>query len=530
MGETRVDLLRLLEDLRDAYAESLEETILTEIVANSLDSGATRIAFFTDRGEATLTALDDGSGMRRSELARYHDVATSGKTRGQGIGFAGIGIKLGLLASEEVITETVRGKSRIATRWHLATRHRAPWKWIPPPGLLETHGTAVRLKLRNPLSPLFDGDFLEAMLRTHFRPLLSARFEEVLGRHYPAGVVFSIHGSLLEKEDWHAEEMSRLALRIGRARRPSALGQLWRATTTLPEERQGLAISTHGKVIKRGWDWLGVLPAAPDRVGGLIEVPPLAECLTLNKSDFIRSGAKGAVYLAFRKAIQEAVTAELLKWGDGLDARKTRRRRAARPMERDLAAVLGGLCRDYPLLDSLVQKRLGGQKRLLVGEGEGAGPGSPVAAITQAPGRPESPGPEAGLSELAERPGGDENVGLPRSIETALPGHRSRTRRGYYGLNLQFEARPESAELGRLVESTVWVNEAHPAYQRSAASHSEEYHVAAAVATAFASIAIEPPGQLGFLLAFLSRWGETRERSSSAVRPARPRRLGARAG
>lgn len=41
MGETRVDLLHLLEDLRDAYSGSLEETIVTEIVANSLDSGAT---------------------------------------------------------------------------------------------------------------------------------------------------------------------------------------------------------------------------------------------------------------------------------------------------------------------------------------------------------------------------------------------------------------------------------------------------------------------------------------------------------
>ena len=38
MGETRVDLQHLLEDLRDAYPGSIEETILTEIMANSLDS------------------------------------------------------------------------------------------------------------------------------------------------------------------------------------------------------------------------------------------------------------------------------------------------------------------------------------------------------------------------------------------------------------------------------------------------------------------------------------------------------------
>ena len=35
MGETRVDLLHLLADLRDAYPGELEETILTEIVANA---------------------------------------------------------------------------------------------------------------------------------------------------------------------------------------------------------------------------------------------------------------------------------------------------------------------------------------------------------------------------------------------------------------------------------------------------------------------------------------------------------------
>jgi hypothetical protein len=41
LGETRVDLHHLLEDLRDAYPGALEETILTEVVANSLDSGDT---------------------------------------------------------------------------------------------------------------------------------------------------------------------------------------------------------------------------------------------------------------------------------------------------------------------------------------------------------------------------------------------------------------------------------------------------------------------------------------------------------
>src|SRR5437879_2606973 len=161
MGETRVDLLHLLEDLRDAYPGALEETILTEMVANSLDSGARRIRLTADAAAAALVVADDGSGMRRPELARYHDIAASTKTRGQGIGFAGVGIKLGLLVCEEVITETRRGKTHVATSWRLASRHRAPWKWLSPPGLVPGRGTAVRLKVHNALSPLLDPGFLE---------------------------------------------------------------------------------------------------------------------------------------------------------------------------------------------------------------------------------------------------------------------------------------------------------------------------------------------------------------------------------
>ena len=81
-----------------------------------------------------------------------------------------------------------------------------------------------------------------------------------------------------------------------------------------------------------------------------------------------------------------------------------------------------------------------------------------------------------------------------------------------YGLSIQFEARPDDAELGRLVESTVWVNEAHPAYRRAVASRSEGYHVALAVALALAPLAVEPAKEHAFITAFLSRWGAAIER------------------
>ncbi len=311
MGETRVDLLHLLEDLRDAYPGALEETILTEIVANSLDSDATRIAFTIDATQASLTVVDNGSGMQRHDLIRYHDLATSTKTRGEGIGFAGVGIKLGLLASEEVLTETRRGKTHIATRWSLTSRHRAPWKWMPPPGLVVEQGTGVRLKLQNALSPLLDEGFIEGTLRRQYQPLLAPEFHEILSGHYPSGVTFEVNGRELERERRRGPEAARLAVCLARKRKPTAVGYLMRMEHPLNEVQRGVAISTFGKVIKRGWDWLGVTPSAPDQVGGIIEAPALASALTLNKGDFVRVGGRGSLYLGYRKAIQEAVSRQL---------------------------------------------------------------------------------------------------------------------------------------------------------------------------------------------------------------------------
>jgi hypothetical protein len=131
-----------------------------------------------------LTVADDGRGMQRRDLARYHNVASSTKARGEGIGFAGVGIKLGLLVSSEVVTETRRGATHVATRWHLASRYRAPWKWIPPLGLTGPRGTAVRLSLTNPLSPLLDAGYLGRSSAATSSRCWIRRFR-VLRRQYP---------------------------------------------------------------------------------------------------------------------------------------------------------------------------------------------------------------------------------------------------------------------------------------------------------------------------------------------------------
>jgi hypothetical protein len=518
MGETRVDLQHLLEDLRDAYVGSLEEAILAEIVANALDSGAGTIRFTLDPAHSSFTVVDDGSGMQRRELARYHDIASSTKARGEGIGFAGVGIKLGLLLCEEVITETRRGKTHVASRWHLASRHKAPWKWIPAPGFVPTRGTAVMLRLVNPLSPLLDSGFIEAAVRRHFQPLLEPEFQTVLGDRYGTGIRFRVNDEELARGRSDGGERAPLAVRLGRRRKPSAVGYLVRAASAVPEDDRGLAISTLGKVIKRGWDWIGVTPASAERIGGVIEVPELAECLTLNKADFVRAGPRGAKYLAYRKAIQEAVGAQLGIWGDARDAEDEKRRRAARPVERDLERVLVDLADDFPLLAALVERHAGGQRRLPIGNRDDDARALVAASVTALAesARSIEPGPvEAGPAP--------HEPAAPVASALALPGGPGPRRPTRYGLTIQFESRPHDPEPGRLVESTVWVNEAHPAYRRAMASRSEGYHIALAVALSLAPLAVEAVAEHGFVAAFLERWGRALEEPPRHAKRARSR-------
>jgi len=538
MGETRVDLMHVLEDLRDAYPCDLEETLLVEIVANALDSGATRIEVANAPAQASFVVVDNGAGMLRQHLRRFHDLAASTKSRGQGIGFAGVGIKLGLLASKEVVTESRRGPQHIATSWQLVGRHRAAWKWVPPPGRVQGHGTAVAFALSNTLSPLYDPAFVETTVRRHFRPLFDPDLREFLSAHYPQGISFVVHGRLLGPDTELAPERGELAIKPPRHRKPTAFGYLTRSTEPLPEERQGVAVSTLGKVIRGGWDWLSLSPSDRERIGGLIEVPALAEALTLNKADFIRGGARGATYLSFRKAIQEAVAQQLRIWGENPAPQTQPTRRATRPLERDLEQVLLRLAGDFPLLASLVPQSKERQARLalrprrdgaavgLGSDGSGSDGTVPNGGVpdgsSPAPDAPASPGTDAAPSSPATGTVADPGQPSPSttpdapSVSPEAGGDKSpavsvRTgpRAPHYGFGVRFEERTDSAELGRLADDALYVNTAHPAYVRAAASHSEAYHVALTTAVVLAPLAASPAEERGFITAFLSHWGES---------------------
>ena len=158
------------------------------------------------------------------------------------------------------------------------------------------------------------------------------------------------------------------------------------------------------------------------------------------------------------------------------------------------------------------------QRHLRLGEGNldgtGLAPGTGLesepssASEGSAPAVGESSTEDAGLSEDASSLATKEERQPSFPPGAALPGGRGRKAPVRLGLTIRFEHRPDHDDLGRLVESTVWVNEAHPAYRRAASTRSEDYHLALTVAMALAPLAVETAHLHDFVTAFLARWGE----------------------
>jgi hypothetical protein len=498
MGQTRINLKHLLEDIRDGYPFPEEETIITELVANALDSGASTAWFEPHPALKTLTVRDDGNGMARGSLKSYHDIASSTKVRGKGIGFAGIGAKLSLLICESVTTESRCGRSHHATRWHLESSMRAPWRFVEPQGRVPegSNGTAISFHLASGHSKLLEVPWLEDVLRRHFEPLLNPRFvEAIYGRLYRRPFAFIVAGRGLEGEaaQFPPERSRFFPIHLGAKRTLAGFGWMGTSPGPLPGEKRGLGAATYGKVIKRGWEWLGIRPGNPERITGMIEIPGWAALLTTNKADFLKDSASLKQYYRYRKAILKMVEPALRELGEWEETQGSSPLKTY-PSQREIEQVVAGLVGDFPELKPLLDTR----RRAIPGVGEGD-----VDRTGAAPMGPEG-------QEAVGRDGGEKSTEAGAKLEEPAgetPTDEAGSPKKPAGLKITFDLRPDRPEMGWLSGTTVCVNQAHPAYRRAVQSRSESYHMAVTVAWVLSQYVEHGKPLPEFINRFLDGWG-----------------------
>lgn len=508
MGETRVNLKHLLEDIRDAYPFPMEEAIITELVANSLDSQASKISFWAKPESANLIIIDNGSGMSDRDFTAYHDIASTTKVRGKGIGFAGVGVKLALLCAESVVTETRRLGFHKATKWNLESNVRAPWEYVEPEGLVPSvEGTAISISLMSRKSNLLDPGFIQRVVQKHFYPLLNKEFMRRILKHvYKDGVLFFVNGQkvLIPSANTNRRR-SQFVVNLGRKAKPVGIGFLEKSKTDLGEEDRGLAVSTYGKVIKRGWDWTGLSPRNPMRLTGVVEVPKLSEILTTSKADFLRDVNSLQKYYRHRKAIQEAVEPILEEFGEMSTARE-KADKDFRPLEKEIVRILERMLNDFPELNPLFGRKRKAEKTMeIVPDPDAPEIGSYSEGDGMVSGTVDSTGEGEGIKTVGEDSPGEP---IDPNLEKVEPGREQEGKRRRPGLMIGFEEDEGRMELGWLSENTIWINKGHPAFKRCMNTDAEGYHVALSVAWVLTAFLEEGKSPLEFINRFLSGWGE----------------------
>jgi len=508
MTETRVDLKHLLEDIRDSYPCPAEEAILSELVANSLDSGCSRIDITVESEQHRLTFVDNGESMTPKQFELYHDIASTTKIRGRGIGFAGVGAKLALLICREVLTEARRARRCLASRWWLENSYHAPWEETASHGIVAgDKGTGVRLHFRHGAARLLvSADRVTEIIQRHFYPLLDDEFAKVLCHIYPEGIKVTVNGERVTVPRIERKAAEYFAVRRGRRGKIMGIGFLVKASRQLREDHRGLAISTYGKVIKRGWEWLGVTPRNPSMLTGVVEVPELVQCLTTNKCDFLRDPNSLQKYYKYRKGIQEAVIDLLGDLGEKRDA-AAKPDRSLRKLQKEIDGVVAEILPDFPELAPL----FGRKHRGAVAEGLAPDEDGEVGAG-------EVAGPEVGTGDDSEvgpdGEAGDEiEGGLEAAhVEPAANSERTATprevRRRRPGLMIGFDDETGGDDMAWLRGSTLYINVLHPAYRRVQGAAGVSLYITFAVATTLSTHVEAGRAPLELMQHFMAAWGD----------------------
>ncbi len=512
MGETRVNLHHLLEDIRDSYPFPQEEVIVTELVANSLDSHASDIRFIIDSEKYILTVIDNGKGMNKKELDGYHNIASTTKTRGMGIGFAGVGAKLSLLIAKEVVTETANGNFRGATRWKLENDEKAPWKYITPAPadsklVNSRHGAAVSIFFKSNHSELLNPEFIKKTIQKHFYTILDAAFQIALRFIYKNGINFYVNEEKINlSEMMQFEKSNAFKIHFGKKGKPVGVGFVRKYKDPLNEEKRGIAISTCGKVIKHGWDWLGISARNPDYISGVVEMPGLSLILTTNKADFLKDTASLQKYYRYRKAVQEVIEPILKEFGEINESRE-KPTKELRPLEKEIRGILDNMLNDFPELDPLLGRRK--KFEAAIGVLDDTSASESGAAVDE--------NSEKTIINPGDKDKGEENTkteensgnGLPNlDIGEQINGLPQEGKRKSPGLMIGFYDNKDSNELGKIEEGTVWINNEHPAFKRIAKSGGEKYHIVVSTAFVLSGYLQEQKSLQAFINRFLSNWGK----------------------
>lgn len=458
---SNVNFRNLIQDLADMYSFSIPEVVITELIANSLDAGATRIDISYSCFDRLLVVEDNGSGMSKKQFDEYHDFAAGLKSRGTGIGFAGLGSKISFNTASRVGTETHSSSFKGGSNWYLKSEKELVWENVSKLTSLRHKGTRVEVWFNDNADISFDKtEELELLLLRHYLPLFDGQFLKVYDtlKFYSDKLRFTVNGKTIKpfdlKERFGLENIKPFFLEIKGKRYGYGIFGLSTEEFPLGDDIAGVGFSVYGKLIQ--FDLFNQFPGViTPRIFGVVEVPPFIDFLNTPKSGFIRRKATAGTFRKYYEPIRQEFKNWLVEIGiKPVEAINTEE---AVKLEQEIKKIINDLPELYQFFGLSIQKKIiaknpagdisgqmieGAQETFPIGEGLKKGRGGIVDA-----------GDEPGEA-LIEKTGGGER---------ASPITRSRRA----GVRITFIDSPDRLELAWLDGNIIVINSGHPSYLKA---------------------------------------------------------------
>jgi len=497
--QSNVNFKNLIQDLAGMYPYEIREIVLVETIANALDAKAERINISFDKNENVLVIQDNGNGMDKKTFAKYHDFSVSLKTRGSGIGFAGLGAKIAFNSAQKVITETRSLDYEAASNWYLKNE-RLIWEEIPARKISET-GTYVEIHFNKSKVPIYAStEDIINIIKRHYTPLFIRQLYTFYSKAgiYSSNLYFNVDNIEIPiisiPEDKKLDSFKPILLRDKRGI-DKGIGYFGLNSEELPDDERGIAISTYGKVIKR--EFLNIYPSQyTDKITGIIEVPQLIMCLTTSKTDFNK---KGREWRPIRKIYEEAQN-EFKNWLNNLGALPTIKtsRSEASKLERTIRQIINSLPEIEDFFRGPYRK-----KDVLTSSSSGISASSTEGIqITF---------PEGGLGTKGSETIPDKGTDNGKRIDKNLQGEKKASpisRKSRTGPRIEWIDSPGRDELGWVDQGIIYINEGHPAYKRAEKQY-KYYHDLVSIAIAIARYTDKTDIEAFELLnRFFSVWGK----------------------
>lgn len=295
-----------LNNLLGMYTYPDYEVVALEAIANGLDAKANKIEikFVEEKDVPYVIFHNNGKPMDKNAFTNYHIISSSTKTKGEGIGFAGVGAKIFLayMDGSEIITITGHGSNVLASRMyrkgdcveHDSTLHGIPLeKIIGTSKINHKPGTSYKVKLKKQDFRKLKDEIIR-ILQYWFNYGLTSKTLEV-----------TVDGKSVKP--WTPEgELFKKSPLFKSKKIPC---YIWISKHEIPEDQRHIVYSVYGKRIKNesvnfAYQIKGDMS---NKVMCMADVTLIADQLTSNKEDFKRNMYTNNIKSIVRKTFFETL-------------------------------------------------------------------------------------------------------------------------------------------------------------------------------------------------------------------------------